>query len=305
MQKITHPISIAAAFIAGIFIAAQSRINGGLGLALQDGIGAALFSFTSGWLLLGLILLFTPKARVGLRKIFTMLKTKELPFWMILGGAFGGFLVMTQGLAAGALGISLFTVSVVAGQGISAIVIDSNGLFGTQKRPLNLSRVFGAVIVILGVVLVTGDPEPKTFGLVLLPLAAGLGLGFQQAANGKVRMSSQSAIAATFLNFAVGSLVILIVKLVTLPTVTFADSYPNQWWLYLGGVVGVAFIAIQVVTVSRIGVLGLGVLLGTGQIVGSLLIDVIFPIAGQNLSMLHVVGVFITLLGALIVNLRR
>lgn len=305
MQRIIHPISIASAFIAGVFIAVQSRINGGLGLAMQDGIGAALFSFTSGWFLLGLIVLFMPSAKAGLVKIISMLKTKELPIWMILGGAFGGFLVMTQGLAAGTLGISLFTVSVVAGQGVSAIVIDSNGLFGAQKRALNASRIFGAFIVLIGVVLVTGEPDLKTFGLVLLPLAAGLGLGFQQAANGKVRISSQSAIAATFVNFAVGSLVILIVKLVTLPAVGFADNYPTQWWLYLGGVVGVAFIAIQVVTVSRIGVLGLGVLLGTGQLVGSLLIDILFPIAGQSLSVIHVFGVVVTFFGALLVNLKR
>ena len=40
---------------------------------------------------------------------------------LLFGGAFGGFLVMTQGLAAGSLGIALFTVAVVAGQGISGI----------------------------------------------------------------------------------------------------------------------------------------------------------------------------------------
>jgi transporter family-2 protein len=82
-------------------------------------------------------------------------------------------------------------------------------------------------------------------------------------------------------------------------------SLPSEWWLYVGGFTGVVFIAIQVVVVSRIGVLGLGVLLGTGQLLGSLIIDLAFPLPGQVITLIHVVGVFVTLAGALLVNLRR
>jgi bacterial/archaeal transporter family-2 protein len=300
-----HILAIASTLFAGIFIAVQSRVNGGLGLALQDGVGAALYSFTSGWILLGLSLVLMPKARAGLRRIPRLLAARELPIWMILGGAFGGYLVMTQGLVAGTLGISLFTVSVVAGQGISAIVIDSNGLFGVEKRKLNPSRILGAIIVVLGVAMVLGEPETKTILLVLLPLSAGLGLGFQQAANGKVRITAESAIAATFVNFAVGTLLILIVKIVSLPSVGLSSTYPSNWYLYIGGFVGVIFIAIQVITVSRIGVLGLGVLLGTGQLLGSLAIDLLFPVAGNQIGVLEIAGVAAALVGALLVNLKR
>lgn len=300
-----HLIAIFSALFAGVFIAVQSRVNGGLGRELQDGVGAALYSFTSGWLILSIILAFMPKAREGVKTVFKLLKSGQMPLWMVLGGAFGGYLVMTQGLAAGTLGISLFTVSVVAGQGISAIIIDSNGLFGTQKRKLNLPRVLGALTVIIGVAMVLGEPETKTYLLVLLPLSAGLGLGFQQAANGKVRINAESAIAATFMNFAVGTLVILITRIATIGITDLSDSYPTQWYLYIGGAVGVVFIAIQVVTVSKIGVLGLGVLLGTGQLIGSLLIDLMFPIQGQPLHFLDVLGVLVALVGALVVNLKR
>ena len=141
--------------------------------------------------------------------------------------------------------------------------------------------------------------------LLALPFLAGLGLGFQQAANGKVRISSESAIAATFLNFAMGSGVLLIAKLISFPLVGLPTTLPTQWWLYIGGFSGVIFIAIQILVVGRIGVLGLGVLLGTGQLLGSLLIDVAFPLPGQVITFIHVVGVFVTLVGALLVNLRR
>ena len=305
MPTIRSLAAISAALIAGVLVAFQSRINGGLGLALDDGVGAALYSFTSGWVLIALVTLFSKSARAGLARIFQLLRTDQLPVWMILGGAFGGFLVMTQGLAAGSLGIALFTVAVVAGQGISAIVIDSRGWFGVEKRKLNFSRVAGAAIVVLGVGMVSESPSIGTILLLALPFLAGLGLGFQQAANGKVRISSESAIAATFLNFAMGSGVLLIAKLISLPFVGLPTTLPTQWWLYIGGFSGVIFIAIQILVVGRIGVLGLGVLLGTGQLLGSLLIDVAFPLPGQVITFIHVVGVLVTLVGALLVNLRR
>lgn len=304
-MKQFHPVYILMALIAGVFIALQSRINGGLGLALEDGISAALYSFTSGTLVLGVIVLSLPTARAGVLQIGKKLQSGELPAWMILGGAFGGYLVMTQGLAAGSLGISLFTVAVVAGQGVSAILIDTNGLFGAEKRRLNPARLFGAIAVLVGVALVAGEPQTKTILLVLLPLSAGLGLGFQQAANGKVRISSGSAIAATFLNFAVGTLFIAITKIATIPTNGLPESYPAEFWLYLGGVVGVVFIAIQVIAVSKIGVLGLGVMLGIGQLLGSVLVDFVLPVGNSSLDAVQVSGIALALLGAIAVNLKR
>ena len=305
MASIKTPLAILAALIAGILVSVQSRVNGGLGLALQDGVGAALYSFTSGWIMIAIFTALSRTGRSGVKRIAVLLRTQQLPLWMILGGAFGGFLVMTQGLAAGSLGIALFTVAVVAGQGISGILIDSRGWLGVERRKLSAARVIGAVIVIAGVAMVSENPSWETIGLLALPFIAGLGLGYQQAANGKVRISAESALAATFLNFAMGSGVLFIAKLATLPLVGLPTSLPSQWWLYIGGFTGVVFIAIQVIVVGRIGVLGLGVMLGTGQLLGSLIIDLTFPLPGQVITLIHIVGVFVTLGGAVLVNLKR
>ena len=305
MASLANLLAIVAALIAGILVAVQSRLNGELGLALEDGVGAALYSFTSGWLLIALVTLISKPGREGVKRVVELLRTGQMPVWMTLGGVFGGFLVMTQGLAAGTLGIALFTVAVVAGQGISGIVIDSRGWFGVQKRRLNFARLLGAMIVIVGVGMVAERPSLDTLLLLSLPFLAGLGLGFQQAANGKVGINAESALAATFVNFAMGSGMLFIAKLISLPFVGIPTGMPSGWWLYVGGFTGVLFITIQVVVVSRIGVLGLGVMLGTGQILGSLLIDIFLPLPGQVITLIHVVGVFVTLAGALMVNLRR
>jgi len=262
---------------------------------MSDGIGAALYSFTSGLILITVIWFFSPRARNALWTLLGKIKSGEIPVWMLLGGAFGGFLVASQGLSAGIVGISLFTVAVVAGQSVSAIVIDSRGWFGVTKRRLSLIRILGALSVVVGVGLVAEQPDMSTLWLLLLPFAAGLGLGFQQAANGRVSL----------MNFAVGALTLLIMKLVTTPLVGISSTYPNQWWLYMGGFAGVVFIAIQVIVVSKIGVLGLGVMLGTGQLIGSLLLDVLAPISAQPTSLVHYLGVLVALIGAIVVNLKR
>jgi bacterial/archaeal transporter family-2 protein len=57
----TNPLAIIAALIAGTLVALQSRLNGELGLAIGDGVGAALYSFTSGWILIAIVHGFSPK----------------------------------------------------------------------------------------------------------------------------------------------------------------------------------------------------------------------------------------------------
>ena len=46
---------------------------------------------------------------------------------MLAGGAAGALTVATQGLAVGVIGVSLFTVGVVAGQAMNGLVLDRVG----------------------------------------------------------------------------------------------------------------------------------------------------------------------------------
>lgn len=298
-------LSALAALTAGVFVALQARVNGALGVELEDGISAALFSFSSGWVLVAIAIFASAAGRRGLKRIIRKISARELPGWLLLGGAFGGFLVMSQGVAAGLLGVSLFTVAVVLGQSVSGLVIDSKGLFALQKRPLSKSRILGAFLVVLGLVLILEQPDTSVLGYVVLPLISGFGLGFQQAINGKVRIETESAIAATFINFGTGTIFLLALRIFTLPASNSAPTWPTEWWLYTGGLVGVTFIAVQVIVVSKLGVLGLGVLLGTGQLLGSVALDVLFPLSGELVSLPHLIGVIVALVGAVLVQIKR
>ncbi len=301
-------VAVVASVISGMLVALQSRINGEFGLALGNGFLAALLSFSIGLSILGAVMLTRRKGRQGVVTVARAIRAGDVPWWAVIGGAGGGFLVLTQGLSAGVLGVALFTIAVVTGQTLGALVIDTRGWFGAPRVRLNLWRITGAGIVLTGVFVAldfTPGETEVTGVLFLLPLFAGAGTGFQQAVNGKVRTVSGSALSATFVNFLVGALVLGILFVLALPFTGGPVAWPDTWWLWVGGAVGAFFIAIQVTTVTIIGVLGLGVSLVTGQLMGSVILDAIAPVETSDLHVATVLGAMVTLAGSVMVTLAK
>jgi len=301
-------LAVAASVFAGLLIAIQTRVNGELGVALNQGVLAALVSFGSGLVIVAVVTAFIPKARAGVGIVMQALRGRTLPWWAVLGGASGAFLVLSQGLSAGVLGVALFSIAVVTGQALGAVAIDTRGWLGAPRIPLTLWRVVGAITVLVGVVIAvdvpSGDSREGSL-LFLLPLVAGLGSGYQQAVNGRVRALAGSPASATLINFIVGTSALVVALLVSLPFVGLPESLPSTWWLWSGGAIGTVLIAIQVSTVSIIGVLGLGVSIVTGQLVGSILLDVFVPVGTSSVHFETILGAVITLVGALAVTLSR
>ena len=52
------------------------------------------------------------------------------------------------------LGVALFFVCVVAGQLIGAALLDQFGIFGLPEKPLNIMKLLGIGLVLIGAVLV-------------------------------------------------------------------------------------------------------------------------------------------------------
>ncbi len=238
-------LAIVFALICGAGVAVQSRINGELGQQLGDGFVAATISFGSGLLILLVALAIAPSGRRGLGRVASALRARSLPWWYVLGGSAGAFLVLSQGLTAAVLGVALFTVAIVAGQTVSGLVLDRIGLGPGGRRRLTPSRVTGAVLALIAVTWAVSAQLTHSVPLwmLLLPLIAGLGMGWQQAVNGQVRVVASSALSATFINFVVGTTVLVIAMVVHSSIAGWPSSLPTEWWLYLGGAIGCVFIA--------------------------------------------------------------
>lgn len=286
-------------------LAAQARINGELGGRIGDGVVAALLSFAGGELVLLALAATVPAVRAGLVRVMQGVRSGRLPWWQLLGGLCGAFLVITQGLTVGVIGVAVFTVAVVAGQASSSLVVDRAGLGPGAARPVTVTRIAGAVLTIMAVVLAVSDRlgTPAALWIAVIPVLAGITVAWQQAVNGRVNTVAGSALAATLVNFTVGIALLLVVAAIEVAVRGLPGPLPGNPVLYLGGPLGIVFIATAVAVVRLTGVLLLG--LGTigGQLVGALLLDVFVPATGEQLTATAVAGTALTLVAVAVAAL--
>jgi transporter family-2 protein len=293
------------AIVCGAGVAVQSRINGELGRRLDDGFTAAVISFGSGLIILSVALAFGPAGRRGLGLVRDALRSGSLRWWYVCGGAAGAFLVLCQGLTAAVLGVALFTVAIVAGQTLSGLVLDRVGLGAGGRRPITTGRAIGAALALVAVVWAVsaqlGGSVPVW--MLVLPLIAGLGIGWQQAVNGQVRVTADSALTATFINFVVGTTVLLVLMLVHTGLVGWPRPLPTEPWLYLGGAIGCIFIAGAALLVRVTGVLVLGLATVAGQLVAALLLDALTP-GAHPIALSTVGGTLLALVAVVVASIR-
>lgn len=295
---------------AGLAIPVQGRINGALGARLGDGIAAAVVSFSTGLLVMILISLLLPRGRAGLARILPAVRSRAFPRIYVLAGGIGALFVLAQSFTVGLLGVALFTVATVTGQTVSGLLVDRLGLGPAGKKPVTGIRVIGCVLTIASVAWAvsprlagsgaTGDGGPAGLLLpLLLPVAAGFLMSFQQAMNGTATMHYGTPIAATLVNFVAGSLVLWAALGVKLLVAGPGNPLPGEWWYYLGGPMGCVFIGLGALLVRSLGVLVTGLGMIAGQLLGSLALDVVLPAPGTVVAPATVLGTVLTL-GAII-----
>lgn len=298
-----HLFTVAAAVGVGVLVALQSRINADLAGVVGGGIIAASISFGAGLILVALMVLSRPRLRAAVASIPGVVASGRLPWWQLLGGLGGAWLVTTQGLVVGVLGVTVFTVGVVAGQVGGSLLVDRAGLSPAGHMPLTVPRVLAAVVALCAVAasgLQSGGSGSLSW-LVLLAVSAGLGTSVQQAINGRVAAATREPLSATLVNFVVGMTALLLVTVVLLATSAIDfGRWPQQWWLYLGGPIGVAFIALAAWAVRGVGVLVFGLLSIAGQLLGAVLLDLFVPGAGAALGWPQWLAIALILLAALI-----
>ena len=293
------------AVAAGLFIPLQGRINGALGVALGDGIGAAVVSFSTGLVVMAVISLALPKGRAGLARILPAVRERQFPPYYVLAGCIGALFVFAQSFTVALLGVALFTVAAVTGQTLSGLLVDRMGIGPAGKRPITGIRVLGSVLTVAAVAWAVsprfsaGESGLQLLLPVLLPLLAGFLMSFQQAMNGTATVHYGSPIAATLVNFIAGAALLWAAWLIKLAVAGAGNPLPAQWWYYLGGPLGCIFIGVGALLVRSLGVLVTGLGMIAGQLLGSLGLDLLFPVPGTVVALPTVLGTLLTL-GAII-----
>ena len=300
-------VALTGAVIVGVLTALQARINGQLGLRLGDGFVAAAISFGSGLVLLIVLSAILPAGRRGFGRLRAGIRDRTIPWWMLAGGVAGAFTVATQGLAVAVIGVSLFTVGVVAGQTISGLVLDRAGYGPAGVVAITVPRLIGGLLALIavGVSLQGGVLEQVPWWMLVMPVIAGVGIAWQQATNGRLRQRVATPLTATLVNFIGGTTMLVIAAAVHVALVGAPAVFPVEPWLYLGGVIGVTYIFMSAALVVHTGVLLLGLGTVAGQLVTAFALDAVWPAAaapGWTTELLMVViagaGVVIAAAGA-------
>ncbi|AOP53805.1 MAG: DMT family transporter [Brevibacterium aurantiacum] len=288
--------------VAGGAMSLQGRANGLLGPVLGHSVFAALVSFIVGLILVGTTMLCSSRSRTGARTLIRLVRSRAMPWWMLLGGLSGGLVVIAQASTVPIMGVAMFTMAFVSGQVTGGLAVDSTRLPPGGKQRLTVLRVFGVIVVIAA--LVYGASERLTLGVplwaLLLPFVSGALTSVQQAFNGRIKSATGSVIVATTVNFAVGFLALLVAAgVIMLSGVSWAGfpTEPTQWWMLLGGAFGVIFIGLTALTVAKLGVLLLSLFSLFGNLLGALLLDLLLPIPGSLVSTTTVLSAALVLVG--------
>ena len=216
----------------------------------------------------------------------------------------GGSFVAIQTHIVPLIGVAIYSVASIAGQTAMSLVVDRIGLTGGGKKLISGRRVAAAVLTVLAVFVSVFDRiDAKNLSLfaVVLGCIAGAVVGVQRALNGQINEYSHQSFTTSLLNFITGTslLVILILGGVLIGKIELVPLPIGPWWIYTGGVIGVIYIAFTSTIVQHLGVLTFTLFSVGGQLVGSLVIDLVSPTNGVNVSAYLVTGIVMTYLGVI------
>ena len=141
--------------------------------------------------------------------------------------------------------------------------------------------------------------------LVLLAMCVGIALPLQAGINAELRVWLGHPVQAALVSFSAGTLALIILVLVLrLPWTAAQPLASAPWWIWFGGLLGVAYVSMTIVLAPRLGAATLLSAAMAGQLMGSLVMDH-YGIVGysvRTISTGRVLGVALLLLGVLLIH---
>ena len=135
--------------LVGVAISIQSGVNSQLRVALNNPLLAAFVSFVTGTIALAILMLFSKQSYPALSVFST------IEWYKLTGGLLGVFVVTVVLLSVQQIGAGNMFVLIIAGQLLTAVLLDHYGLLGLKTSPMNLQKICGVLLLIAGAYLVT------------------------------------------------------------------------------------------------------------------------------------------------------
>jgi transporter family-2 protein len=271
---------------------------------MGDSLEAALVSFCTGLFFVSLISLIRADIRAGCRDIFKASKSNLIQPWILGAGVLGASFVAISTYVVPIAGVALFTVASLAGQIAISLWVDHIGVAGGVKTVITKRRAIAAFIAVSAVIVSAWERfKMSDFSVlaIILAVLAGSAVGVQRALNGQINSFSRKSFATSQLNFITGTAFLLLLLLLrsAFTDHSIINFTSGPWWVFLGGSLGVIYIAFTALAVQYLGVLEFTLLSVGGMLIGSLLLDVFVPTQGTHISPYLIAGIFLTYLGVI------
>lgn len=265
--------------IGGMLIPVQTLINAKLNAHTHSMIYTSNISFFIGVIFLILLNLFINPHLMSLE---VLLKQKVDVNWF-LGGILGVIYLTGNQFSLHKIGSSLTVIMSLMGQLIIGLFIDSFGLFGIKQIPFTFFKVLVIILFILGAILINkkedkvNNSEKNKIKWIVLAILFGFCPPVQNVVNHQLGVNIHSSFLASLISFIIGFIVLTILTLFTNKSFKFykLDEHGNKFQItdFLGGILGVAFITINLIIVSIVGTTTTTILSFLGQIFIAIAID--------------------------------
>lgn len=301
----------------GILLPMQTSMNSRLRSIVGSPFVASFLSFIIGTMFLTFILLVS-----GQGFEFDPSIMQQQPLWMWSGGLLGVIFLTGNILLFPRLGSVQTVIMPIFGQIVMGLLIDHFGWFNSTVSILTPWRVFGALLVLLGVVgtvaltdwinhrrgklVVSQQNETRNLNMWrLVGIGTGMMSAMQTAINGYAGIVLESALKGAFVSFVVGLIVLLLVLLILRPSVEWRGLSGQPVWIWFGGIIGALFIGGNVFIVPMVGTGIAVVIVIVGLLCGSLLIDRFgwFGAAKNPVTGIQLVSLLVMVLGIMMIRL--
>lgn len=208
-----------------------------------------------------------------------------------MAGGIGGAIALTTNiLLFPKLGSVQTAIMPILGMTLMSMLIDNYGWFNPVQYPLGLSRIFGVLLVLIGIFLAIAKQEKSEkhssqtdkesmlnqWIWRIVGIMAGMLMAIQIAINGQLGKVLHSSSHAALVSFFVGTITLIIIVGIIDRSYTNIKEPIKQsapWWIWLGGILGGSYVLINVYLVDQIGNGQTVILTLFGQIIGSLMVE--------------------------------
>lgn len=316
------------AFIIGLVAGAasptQASVNTGIRSEFRSPYITTILNFIVAGSLLALLILVTERSLM-----LPLGAVAHEPIWIWLGGAFGTTIVLLNIICVPKLGSARNVMLICFGQIMTGLIVDHFGMFGSPVVPMSMTRLAGAILVIIGIALVNGviragkstnDSAPsdaEKSGLVLyviLAIICGFACAAQVAVNGTLKTVTESALKATLISMIVGLITSVLVSLIVLALKGKKGLFDegiipedSRWkfWMISGGALAIVIVGGNAIAAPLLGTGMVTILNLIGMMAAGLAIDAtgFMGIQKKPVTLINIAGMLLMLAGTALISL--